>query len=93
MGNEMQKYFIAGSAGFAGTDFYELVECDTLEEAEQIGEQIAQEWCGSYGIEITNEHTTQEEIEHWDEEGVQWVDSTDFSVVEYNPELHDDYLN
>jgi hypothetical protein len=90
---DMMKFFIAGSAGYAGTNFYELVECDSLAEAEDIGEELAQEWCASYGVEITSEDTTQEEIDELEEAGVQWVDSTDFSVVEYNPELHDCYLN
>lgn len=87
------KFVIKGSAGYCGTDFCELVECDTIDEAYELGAAITQEWLISYGVEMAHsEGVTEEDIEHWDEEGIQYVYELDYCVEPYNAELHDGVL-
>lgn len=87
------KFVIQGSAGYCGTDFCELVECDTIDEAYELGITITEQWCESYGVELAYaEGVTDEDIERWEEEGTQYVYDLDYSVVPYNAELHDGVL-
>lgn len=85
----MPKYVIKGSAGFAGTDFVELIEARNEEEAFTIGQTITEEWLCSYGVELVDNDTADEDIERMDEDGIQYVYETDFCVELYDPEVHD----
>lgn len=71
------QYVVQGSAGICGTDFAELIEASSLEEANQVGYEIAVQCCQSYGIEPDED----------DEDGINF--EVDYWVEPYNPEKHD----
>lgn len=84
-----KKYVIKGSAGFAGTNFAELIEAINEDDAYEIGQQICARWCESYGVVVC---PNDEDIAELEESGTDYTLELDYGVEIYDPEKHDGIL-
>lgn len=85
----MQKYVVRGNAGFCGTDFCELIEAKNVEEAWEMGNDVTRNWLDSYGVELVDYESTQEDIDYFEDNSIPYTYEMDFYVELYNPEQHD----
>ena len=82
----MKKWFIHCTTDMVGTDSYELVEAETEKEAEDMGQEMAQENYQSYDWE--------QEQQEEEDSGCEYIEGEhyEYSVEGYNPEKHNDLL-
>jgi hypothetical protein len=97
----MEKYFISWGlgGGFGGANNHDIIEADSLEEAENVAFESAVEeydnMAGLHGLrtvfEIMDEDGVDEDeaIEIYVEEFESWIE---YGAELYNPEKHDDLL-
>lgn len=87
----MPKYFVKMMTGYVGMDGYELIEADSLEEANDSAYDMAVQHAESYGVEFCPDGEECEDPEcEYEHEGSSNIEGT---AVPYIPEKHDCYLN
>lgn len=86
---ELEKYVITGSAGFAGTNFAELIEAINEEDAWEMGHQICADRCESYGVVV---YPNDEDIAELEKYGTYYTFELDYGVEIYDPKKHDKIL-
>lgn len=90
------EYAARGNIGIVGTDFYELIEANTLEEAEDIARSLVVDWASSYGFDQDYDFFGDcDQVGYgWDdeEEDYDQVGELESWVENYEPPEHDMYL-
>ena len=83
-----KKYFIHCETDTSGTDKYELIEAESLEEAEVTAREMGAENYQDY------EYLFEDDKNDAEESGIEYIEGEhwDYSVEEYNPKEHNDYL-
>jgi hypothetical protein len=93
----MKKYFATLNFGFPGCESHELIVADTEEEAQDIAYDMCIDLASSYGFEQDEYHFGDRDTvgKDWDEDAEDYVETgfLDPSVEEYDPLVHDNYLN
>ena len=84
----MTKYFVKCTTDWMGTECYDVIEADTLEDAKIDARDIAQNNYESFSNIWDDEQVADET------DGLSWIDGEhyDFEIEEYNPEKHDRFL-